>query len=194
MRSDRDELILDRIGLAKLRHCLALFVQKFCHLILEPNSVGHVSGVQHHTADVPVVTEIRDKGLEVSPLIQVIHHAEHDLVWLAVRARRLHQRPIIRMHKAGNPPTEDVALRSTEDASDGLADVPTSTSSEDKYEVCGRRDEAAEVRRLPSNCDNEGPCKQKRRKEPHNPKHDLDGDEVANVPVGGRGETPRRIE
>src|SRR5439155_23794728 len=187
-------LILDHIGLAKLRYCLALLLQGTCHLVLEPNSVGHVSVVQHDTTDLPIVTEIRDKCVQVSPLIQVIHPAEHDFVRLSVRARRLHQRSIIRMHKARKPPTEDVGFRSTEDASDGLADVPASTSSEDQYEVCRRSDQAAEVRGLPSSCGNEGPCEQKGREEPKNPKHDLDNDEVADVPVGGRREAPCRIE
>ena len=57
-------------------------------LLLEPHSLGHVSGVEDHAADVAVAAEIADVRLEDPLFAEPVDHPEHELVRLAVLTRR----------------------------------------------------------------------------------------------------------
>ena len=55
-------------------------------LVLEPDALGDVAGVQDDPADVPVAAQVADVGFELAPLAELVLQAEHELVRLAVGA------------------------------------------------------------------------------------------------------------
>ena len=89
-------------------------------LLLEPDPLGHVARVQHDAADLPVVAEIGDVGLEVAPLFEPVRHPEEDSRGCAVREGGLDRGAVVRVDEAlearrrACPPRERRASRSTD--------------------------------------------------------------------------------
>ena len=129
-------------------------------------------------------------GLERAPFAEPVGHPEQEFVRLPVRKRCLHGRSIVGMHEALEPLAQHVAVRASQRVGHRLADVATSARAEDEDEIRGGRDERAEVRGLTASGADEGPRQQERQEESRDPEHDLDGDQTADVSVGGRRERP----
>ena len=80
-------------------------------LLLEPNPLGDVAGVEHDAAHVAVAAEVGDVRLEVAPLAEPVAHAEHDLVRLAVPQAASTQRAVVGVDEAHEARPSDVLLR-----------------------------------------------------------------------------------
>ena len=72
-------------------------------LLLEPDAVGDVPRVQHDAADMAIVAEIGEVGLEVAPLARGVAQPEHELLRLARRLGPGHGGAIVLVHEAQEP-------------------------------------------------------------------------------------------
>ena len=163
-------------------------------LLLEPDALGDVTGVQHDAADEPVCAQVGHVRLELPPLAEPIPQPELDLVRLSACARFLEELAIVRVHERGEPRAVDLGLRAPECLDDGLADVAAATGPEDDDEVGRRRDQAPEVSGLASGRSDERPAEQQRDQQAGGAEDDLQRDQIADVPVVRRPDRARGVE
>ena len=125
-------------------------------LLLEAHALGHIARVQDHAPDIAVAAEVGHMRLEVSPLAELVHHAEQNLAGASRRARGPNGRAVFVVHEAGKAVTEKILLPPIQHARHRLARIATTTGAEDQDQVSRGRDEASEVGGLASCGSDEG--------------------------------------
>jgi len=134
-------------------------------LLLETDALGDVARVHHHAVDVVIMAKIGEVSLEIAPVAEGGEHAHHQLLRLAVERSCRHGVAVVLVHEAGKPGAEEVRLRAAEHRDHGLADVAATSRPEDEHEIGRRRDETAEMGRLPAGRRHERPSEKQREEQ-----------------------------
>jgi hypothetical protein len=100
-RRVRDRLVEPVAEERPVRHPReAVVVGLMRQLLLEPHSLRDVAGIHHHSANAPVLAEIRDMGLEMAPLLELVGHPEDQLRGPGAGPGHAHGREIVGMDEA----------------------------------------------------------------------------------------------
>ena len=104
-------------------------------LLLEPDALGDVAGVEDDAADVPVVAQVGDVGLEVCAIRRTCSHAEQHSCGLAVLERRGDRGAVVGIDEASKPAPSSLRVSDAEHRADGLAHVAAAARAEDEHQV-----------------------------------------------------------
>src|ERR671924_1845106 len=118
-------------------------------LLLEPDSLGDVPGVQHDSTDVAVAPQVGETRLQMPPGTEIVPKPNHKLVWTPAIDGRLEPSTLVGIEGFENPVPQELALRAAEQLGHRPADVTAAVAAEDEDEVGRCRDQAPEVGGLP---------------------------------------------